>query len=75
MTPQPEGPRSQGHRAYAAYVAAVEGRPVTPAITAAMWRRLLPREQRVWDETAAAVLAECTLDQQQTKEDECGCGT
>ena len=52
------GPGSAGQRAYAAYVAAVEGRPVSAAITAAMWQRLLPREQRVWEETAAAVLAE-----------------
>jgi hypothetical protein len=57
-----EGPRTrpptQGQRAYAAYVAAVEGRPVTPGVLAAMWARLLPREQRIWEETAAAVLAE-----------------
>ena len=46
-----------GLMAYAAYVVAVERRPVAHAVTVAMWARLLPAQQRAWEAVARAVLA------------------
>jgi hypothetical protein len=45
-----------GQIAYAAYVVAVERRPIAAEVTTAMWTRLMPHEQRVWEAAAQAVL-------------------
>jgi hypothetical protein len=44
-----------GAIAYAAYVTAIERRPQPAAVLGAMWARLLPAEQRVWEAVAQAV--------------------
>ena len=46
---------TSGEEAYAAYVTAVEQREVPEATVTAMWQRLLPHEQRAWEEVALLV--------------------